>query len=128
MQKMKTMDSTLLKASRVYLDCSAMVKKLHAMTYNAEAGAISEDASCFSRLSLKLTAEYFTLEPEKWVLPNIDKLGGLLVADKVMVSLPTTQQGSTNGLEEKDRGDWLGNLQYEVFSLENQQYEHLNKV
>ncbi|KAG5569439.1 hypothetical protein H5410_059205 [Solanum commersonii] len=35
-QKMKAMDGTLLKASRIYPDCSAMVNTLRAMTYNAE--------------------------------------------------------------------------------------------
>ncbi|CAI9762895.1 unnamed protein product [Fraxinus pennsylvanica] len=70
MQKMKTMNSTLLTASRVYPDCSAVVKKLRAMTYNAEEQVQSQKMQetflvglhCFS---LKLTAEYFTLEPEK---------------------------------------------------------------
>ncbi|XP_022872414.1 probable galacturonosyltransferase 6 isoform X1 [Olea europaea var. sylvestris] len=88
LQKMKAMNSTLLKASRIYPDCSAMVKKLRAMTYNAEEQVRSQKmqetflAGLGGRtipkglhcLSLKLTAEYFSLEPEKRVLPNMDKL------------------------------------------------------
>ncbi|KAL2540641.1 putative galacturonosyltransferase 6 [Abeliophyllum distichum] len=88
LRKMKAMNSTLLKARRIYPDCSAMVKKLSAMTYNAEeqvrtqkiqetflaelgGRTIPKGLHC---LSMKLTAEYFTLEPEKQVLPNKDKL------------------------------------------------------
>ncbi|KAE8699520.1 RNA splicing protein mrs2 [Hibiscus syriacus] len=35
-QKMRSMEVTLAKASRVYPDCSEMATKLHAMAYNAE--------------------------------------------------------------------------------------------
>ncbi|KAL0389435.1 UNVERIFIED_CONTAM: putative galacturonosyltransferase 6 [Sesamum calycinum] len=36
MQRMKAMESTLFKARRIFPDCAAMIKKLRAMTYNAE--------------------------------------------------------------------------------------------
>ncbi|KZV22517.1 putative galacturonosyltransferase 6-like [Dorcoceras hygrometricum] len=82
--KMKAMDSTLLKASRIYPDCSAMVKKLRAMTYNAEeqvrthqtqesflkelgGRTIPKGLHC---LSMRLTAEYYALEPQEREFPN----------------------------------------------------------
>uniref|UniRef100_A0A7N0TLV0 Uncharacterized protein n=1 Tax=Kalanchoe fedtschenkoi TaxID=63787 RepID=A0A7N0TLV0_KALFE len=36
MQKMKSMEATLVKASHVFSDCPAMVTKLRAMTHNAQ--------------------------------------------------------------------------------------------
>ncbi|KAI3460931.1 hypothetical protein Pfo_017594 [Paulownia fortunei] len=88
LQKMNAMESTLLKASRIYPDCSAMVKKLRAMTYNAEeqvqthrsqetflkvlgGRTIPKGLHC---LSMKLTAEYFALTPEELELPNKHKI------------------------------------------------------
>ncbi|XP_073016020.1 probable galacturonosyltransferase 6 [Primulina eburnea] len=87
LQKMKAMDSTLLKASRIYPDCTAMVKKLRAMTYNAEeqvrthrtqetflkelgGRTIPKGLHC---LSMRLTAEYYALEPEEREFPNKHK-------------------------------------------------------
>ncbi|KAI3449720.1 hypothetical protein Pfo_006385 [Paulownia fortunei] len=88
LQKMKAMESTLLKASRIYPDCAAMVKKLRAMTYNAEEQVRSNrNQENFLRalggrtipkglhcLSMRLTAEYFALEPEERELPYKPKL------------------------------------------------------
>lgn len=85
---MKAMDSTLLKASRMYPDCSAMVKTLRAMMYNAEeqlrsqrhqtsflvqlaARTAPKGLHC---LSMRLTTEYFALQPEERELPNQHKL------------------------------------------------------
>ncbi|XP_051141666.1 probable galacturonosyltransferase 6 [Andrographis paniculata] len=79
LQKMKAMESTLSKARRTYPDCPAMVKKLRAMTHNAEeqieaqrkqenflraigGRTIPKGLHC---LSMKLTAEYFAREPKK---------------------------------------------------------------
>ncbi|MCD7451289.1 hypothetical protein HAX54_010809 [Datura stramonium] len=87
-QKMKAMDGTLLKASRIYPDCSAMVNTLRAMTHNAEeqlrsqrdqtsflvqlaARTTSKGLHC---LSMRLTTEYFALQPEERKLPNQHKL------------------------------------------------------
>ncbi|XP_009620906.1 probable galacturonosyltransferase 6 isoform X1 [Nicotiana tomentosiformis] len=87
-QKMKAMDSTLLKASRMYPDCSAMVKTLRAMMYNTEeqlrsqrhqtsflvqlaARTAPKGLHC---LSMRLTTEYFSLQPEERELPNQHKL------------------------------------------------------
>ncbi|KAG8389263.1 hypothetical protein BUALT_Bualt02G0210800 [Buddleja alternifolia] len=87
-QKMKAMQSTLSKAHRIYPDCAAMVKKLRAMTYNAEeqvrshrsqeiflkelgGRTIPKGLHC---LSMRLTAEYFALEPEQRELPYKHKL------------------------------------------------------
>lgn len=88
LQKMKAMEASLLKASRLYPDCLAMVKKLRAMTYNAEeqvraqknqrtfllqlAGRTTpKGLHC---LSMRLTSEYFMLRSEERELPNHDKL------------------------------------------------------
>ncbi|CAI9781235.1 unnamed protein product [Fraxinus pennsylvanica] len=88
LQKMKAMESTLLKASRIYPDCSGMVKILRAMTYNTEeqvrkqtkqetflkelgGRTIPKGLHC---LSMRLTAEYFARETEKWEFPNKHKV------------------------------------------------------
>uniref|UniRef100_A0A0V0IQX0 Hexosyltransferase n=1 Tax=Solanum chacoense TaxID=4108 RepID=A0A0V0IQX0_SOLCH len=87
-QKMKAMDGTLLKASRIYPDCSAMVNTLRAMTYNAEEQLRSQrDQTSFlvqlaarttpkglHCLSMQLTTEYFALQPEEREFPNQHKL------------------------------------------------------
>lgn len=87
-QKMKAMDGTLLKASRIYPDCLAMVNTLRSMTYNAEEQLRSQrDQTAFlvqlaarttqkgfHCLSMRLTTEYFALQPEEQKLPNQDKL------------------------------------------------------
>ncbi|KAK6141605.1 hypothetical protein DH2020_024640 [Rehmannia glutinosa] len=79
LQKMKAMEATLSKASRIYPDCAAMIRKLRAMTYNAEEQVRSQrNQETFLRalggrtipkglhcLSMRLTAEYFALEPEE---------------------------------------------------------------
>ncbi|XP_016495474.1 putative galacturonosyltransferase 6 isoform X1 [Nicotiana tabacum] len=86
-QKMKAMDSTLLKASKLFPECSAMVKKLRAMTYNAEEQLRSQknQASFLVNLagrttpkglhclSMRLTTEYFSLPPEEQELPDQHK-------------------------------------------------------
>ncbi|CAN4096597.1 unnamed protein product [Withania somnifera] len=87
-QKMKAMDGTLLKASRMYPDCSAMVNTLRVMTFNTEeqlrsqkdqtsfliqlaARTTSKGLHC---LSMRLTTEYYALQPEERELPNQHKL------------------------------------------------------
>ncbi|PHT42337.1 putative galacturonosyltransferase 5 [Capsicum baccatum] len=86
-QKMKAMRSTLSKASKMFPECSAMVKKLRAMTYNAEEQLRSHknQASFLVNLagrttpkglhclSMRLTTEYFALQPEEQELPNQHK-------------------------------------------------------
>ncbi|EYU46502.1 hypothetical protein ABFS82_04G036500 [Erythranthe guttata] len=88
LQKMKAMESTLLKASRIYPDCAAMIKKLRAMTYSAEEQVRSHrNQESFLRalggrtipkslhcLSMRLTAEYFALDPGGRELPYKHKL------------------------------------------------------
>lgn len=88
LQKMRAMETSLLKASRIYPDCAAMVKKLRAMTYNAEeqvrnqrsqevflkglgARTIPKGLHC---LSMRLTADYFALSAKERELPNQHKL------------------------------------------------------
>ncbi|GAB2298302.1 hypothetical protein Dimus_032370 [Dionaea muscipula] len=83
-QRMRNMEMTLSKASRVYPDCSSMVKKLRAMTQSAEDQVQTQrDQSTFLTqlagrttpkglhcLSMRLTAEFFTFQPEEQKLPN----------------------------------------------------------
>lgn len=82
------MEVTLSKASRVYADCPAMVTKLRAMTYNSEEQARAQKSQVgfllrlagrttpkgLHCLSMRLTAEYFALQPEEWQFPNQHKL------------------------------------------------------
>ncbi|CAN1270751.1 Probable galacturonosyltransferase 6 [Linum perenne] len=84
LQKLKAMEFTLLKAKRVYKDCTAMAKKLRAMTYTAEeqVQAHKNEATYLLRLaarstpkgyhclSLRLTSEYFSLSPDERQFPN----------------------------------------------------------
>ncbi|KAA8550798.1 hypothetical protein F0562_002482 [Nyssa sinensis] len=91
LQRMKSMEVTLSKASRVYTDCPAMAGKLRAMTYNAEeqVRAQKDEVTFLAQLagrttpkglyclSMRLTAEYFALQPDEWELPNQHKLHDL---------------------------------------------------
>lgn len=88
LRKMRAMETSLNKASHVYPDCAAMVKKLSAMTYNAEeqVRAKKNEAEYLLQLaarttpkglhclSMQLTAEYFTLQPEERKFPDEKKL------------------------------------------------------
>lgn len=88
LQKMKSMEAALTKAGRIYPDCPLMATKLRAMNYNAEEqvrtqkSQVSYLVQLASRsttkglhcLSMRLTADYFALPPEKRVLPNQDRL------------------------------------------------------
>ncbi|KAH6823804.1 galacturonosyltransferase 6 [Perilla frutescens var. hirtella] len=88
LQKMKAMESTLAKASRIYPDCAVIIKKLRAMTYSAEEQVRSQRnqesflrglggrtiSKGFHCLSMRLTAEYFALKHEDRELPNKHKL------------------------------------------------------
>ncbi|OVA05334.1 Glycosyl transferase [Macleaya cordata] len=87
-QRMRSMEASLLKASRVYTDCSAMATKLRAMTYNTEEQVRAQKNQAMylvelaSRttpkglhcLSMRLTDNYFMLQPEERELPNQHKL------------------------------------------------------
>lgn len=84
LQRSSLMEVTLSKAHRVYPECNAMVKKLRAMTYNAEELVLARKKETtflvqlvgrttpkgLHCLSMRLTAEYFALEPEKRKLPS----------------------------------------------------------
>ncbi|CAL1383167.1 unnamed protein product [Linum trigynum] len=88
LQKTKAMEFTLFKANRVYKDCTAIAKKLRAMTYNAEeqVRAHKNEATYllglaarttpkgYHCLSLRLTAEYFALSPDERQFPNQQKV------------------------------------------------------
>ncbi|KAH7838431.1 hypothetical protein Vadar_026320 [Vaccinium darrowii] len=88
LRRMRAMEVTLSKASRVYADCPAMVTKLRAMTYNSEEQARAQKSQVgfllrlagrttpkgLHCLSMRLTAEYFALQPEEWQFPNQHKL------------------------------------------------------
>lgn len=84
LQKLEAMEVTLSKARKAYPDCSAVASKLHAQLYNAEeqlraqkhqaSYLIHLTARTFPRglhcLSMRLTTEYFALQPEQRKLPN----------------------------------------------------------
>ncbi|KAL4558714.1 hypothetical protein LXL04_036915 [Taraxacum kok-saghyz] len=79
LQRMRAMEVSLQKASRMYPDCCGMVKKLRAMTNNAEEMVrVQKEQETFlvqlagrttpkglHCLSMRLTAEYFALKPEE---------------------------------------------------------------
>ncbi|KAI3732637.1 hypothetical protein L1987_63844 [Smallanthus sonchifolius] len=83
-QRMRAMENSLQKAARIYPDCSSMVKKLRAMTNNAEELVrVQKEQESFlvqlagrttpkglHCLSMRLTAEYFALNPEERKLPS----------------------------------------------------------
>ncbi|XP_052169908.1 probable galacturonosyltransferase 6 isoform X2 [Diospyros lotus] len=87
-KRMKAMEATLSKASRVYSDCPAMAKKLRAMTYSAEEQVRAQRRESkflvqltgrttpkgHHCLSMRLTAEFFALQPEERQFPNQQRL------------------------------------------------------
>ncbi|OMP09828.1 Glycosyl transferase, family 8 [Corchorus olitorius] len=87
-QKIRSMEVSLAKASHVFPDCSVMATKLRAMTYNAEeqVRAQKNQESFLVQLagrttpkglhclSMRLTAEYFSLQPEERQFPNQQKV------------------------------------------------------
>ncbi|KAF6135695.1 hypothetical protein GIB67_028266 [Kingdonia uniflora] len=88
MQRMKSKEGTLYKASQIYANCSAMATKLCAMTKNAEGqfrahkNQVTYLVQLASRttpkglhcLSMRLTIDYFARSPEEQELPNKRKL------------------------------------------------------
>ncbi|KAG7984659.1 hypothetical protein I3843_04G171400 [Carya illinoinensis] len=88
LQKMRYMEASLSKASHVFPDCAAMVTKLRAMTLNAEELVQSQKNQAtylihlaarttpkgLHCLSMRLTAEYFALQPEERQFPNQKRL------------------------------------------------------
>ncbi|MCL7052132.1 hypothetical protein MKW94_020474 [Papaver nudicaule] len=106
LQKMKSMEATLSKASKIYTDCPAMATKIRAMTYNTEeelrasrkqANYLVELAARTTPkglhcLSLQLVADYFDLQPEEREFPNQQKLNDpdlyhyVLFSDNILAS------------------------------------------
>ncbi|CAM0873876.1 unnamed protein product [Alopecurus aequalis] len=84
LQKMKAMELTLSKAQRAYPHCSHMASKLRAMTYNSEelVRAHQSESSFLEQvavrtlpkghhcLAMRLTSEYFSLDPKKREFPK----------------------------------------------------------
>lgn len=115
----RAMEGTLSKAVHVYPDCSAMVKKLRAMTYNAEeqVRAQKNQASFLVQLagrttpkglhclSMRLTAEYFALPPEKRKLPShqdlhdTDSYHFAVFSDNVLACAVVVQSTISNAKE-----------------------------
>ncbi|KAL6968239.1 polygalacturonate 4-alpha-galacturonosyltransferase [Sarracenia purpurea var. burkii] len=87
-QRMRAMEITLSKASRVYTDCPAMATKLRSMTSNAEDQVRAQKSQAtflvqlagrttpksLHCLSMQLTAEYFSLQPKERQFPNHQRL------------------------------------------------------
>lgn len=88
LQRMRTMEASLSKASHIYTDCSALVSKLRAMTNRVEEQVRAQKSQAtylvdlagrttpkgFHCLTMRLTAEYFALQPEEQNFPNQEKL------------------------------------------------------
>ncbi|XP_020109895.1 probable galacturonosyltransferase 4 [Ananas comosus] len=87
-EKLKAMEQTLAKGQKIQDDCASVVKKLRAMLHSAEqqlqvhkkqalfltqlaAKTLPKGLHC---LPLKLTTEYYSLEPAKKHFPNEEKL------------------------------------------------------
>jgi alpha-1,4-galacturonosyltransferase len=87
-ERMRSMESTLFKANKLFNDCSAMVKKLRAMMHSTEeqlrvhkkqgtfltqlaARSFPKGLHC---LPMRLTAEYYSLTPNEQEFPNKGKL------------------------------------------------------
>lgn len=87
-ERIRSMESTLFKASKLFNDCSAMVKKLRAMMHSTEEQLrvhkkqstflIQLAARSFPKglhcLPMRLTAEYYALTPNEQEFPNKGKL------------------------------------------------------
>lgn len=84
LRRVKPMENVLYKASRVFNNCPAIATKLRAMNYNTEeqVQAQKNQAAYLMQLaarttpkglhclSMRLTSEYFSLDPEKRQMPN----------------------------------------------------------
>ncbi|CAH2038729.1 unnamed protein product [Thlaspi arvense] len=84
LRRLKPMEAALYKASRVFNNCPAIATKLRAMNYNTEeqVQAQKNQASYLMHLaarttpkglhclSMRLTSEYFALDPENRQMPN----------------------------------------------------------
>lgn len=87
LRRLKPLEASLYKASRVFNNCPAIANKLRAMNYNTEelVQAQKNQASYLMHLaarttpkgqhclSMRLTSEYFALDPEKRQMPNQEK-------------------------------------------------------
>ncbi|KAM7496050.1 hypothetical protein LguiA_020464 [Lonicera macranthoides] len=124
---MISMKTTLLKACRVYPDCSAMDKKLHMMTSNAAEQVRTQKSQAaflvqiagrtppktLHCLSMRLTAEYFALKPEERELPNQQKfhdpdLYCYAFSDNVLVCAVVVDSTISSALIQSiDKFDWL---------------------
>ncbi|RLM57952.1 hypothetical protein C2845_PM18G10300 [Panicum miliaceum] len=85
-EKMKAMEQTLSKAQRTYPRCSQMTSKLRAMTHNSEelVRAHQSESSFLEQvavrtlpkghhcLAMRLTTEYFSLDPKEREFPKRD--------------------------------------------------------
>lgn len=88
---MRSMEVSLAKARQIFPDCSGMAGKLRAMAYTAEeqVQAQKNQESYLVQLAgrttpkglhclaMRLTAEYFSLQPEERQFPNQQKLHDL---------------------------------------------------
>ncbi|KAH9602772.1 hypothetical protein KSS87_023059 [Heliosperma pusillum] len=119
LQKIKMMESTLSKASHVYPGCPSLVNKLRAMTHNAEDQVQSQrtQATFLSELagrttpkglhclSMRLTTEYFTLQPEQQMFPNQQNIQNrnlfhyVVFSDNILAATVVVNSTVSNALE-----------------------------
>lgn len=119
LQKMKSMENTLSKASHAYPDCSNMANKLRAMTHSAEEQVQSQrkQTSFLTELagrttpkglhclSMRLTTEYFTLQSEQQQLPNQQNVYNpdfhhyVTFSDNVLAAAVVVNSTASNAME-----------------------------
>ncbi|KAL9239716.1 hypothetical protein vseg_014011 [Gypsophila vaccaria] len=119
LQKVKTMESTLSKASHAYPNCSSMINKLRAMMHIAEDQVRSQKTQTTSLselagrttpkglhcLSMRLTTEYFILQPEEQIFPNQQNIYNqdfhhyVVFSDNVLAAAVVVNSTVSNALE-----------------------------
>ncbi|KAK1264272.1 putative galacturonosyltransferase 6 [Acorus gramineus] len=119
MQRKRAMEATLAKASKIYPDCHAMSMRLRAMAYNTEEQLRSQvneayfliqlAARTFPKglhcLSMRLTSDYFNLQPGNQEFPNRHKVQQpdlyhyAIFSDNILACAVVVNSTVTNAME-----------------------------